>query len=100
MGHWVGITHGGSIRCLLWGDRPLALPRDPHAAAAAMLASILRVYAVWYAVLPSPEAPQPPPQHKYPRAEGDAHAPAWLAVRELVAAWRRCRGLPVVFQAP
>ena len=45
-GHWVGITHGGSIRCLLRGDRPLAPPRDPHAAAAAVLASITWVYAM------------------------------------------------------
>ena len=98
-GHWVGITHGGSIRCLPRGDRPLAPPKDPHAAAA-VLASIPRVYAVWYAVLPAPGAPQPPPQHHYSRAEGDAHARAWLAVRELVAAWRRRRGVQVVFHAP
>ena len=99
-GHWVGITHGGSIRCLLRGDRPLAPPRDPHVAAAIVLASIPRVFAVWYAVLPAPGAPQPPPQHQYSRAGGDAHARAWLAVRELVAAWRRRRGVQVVFHAP
>ena len=99
-GHWVGITHGGSIWCLLRGDRPLAPPRDPRAATAAVLASIPRVFAVWYAVLPAPGAPQPPPQHQYSRAGGDAHARAWLTVRELVAAWRRRRGVQVVFHAP
>ena len=85
-GHWVGITHVGTIRCLLRGDRPLAPPRDPHAAAVAVLASISRVFAVWYAVMPAPRAPEPAPQHQYSRAGGDTHARAWLAVRELVAA--------------
>ena len=72
----VGITHGGTIRCLLRGDSPLAPPRDPLAAAAAVVASIPRVYTVWYAVMPAPEAPRPPPQHRYPRPGGDAHARA------------------------
>ena len=102
-GHWVGITQGGTIRCLLRGDRPLAPPRDPLAAAGAVLASVPRLFAVWYAVLPAPEAPQPPPQCRYPRAAGDAHTRAWaggdaharvwLAARELVEAWRRRRGV-------
>ena len=99
-GHWVGITHGGTIRCLLRGDRPLAPPQDPLAAAGAVLASIPRVFAVWYAVMPAPEAPQPPPQHRYPRTGGDAHTRAWLAVRELVEAWRQRRKVQVVFHAP
>ena len=97
-GHWVGITHDGSVRCLLRGVRPLAPPRDARAAAAEVLASTPRVYAVWYAVLPAPGTPQPPPQH--PRAESDAHARAWLAIRELVAAWRRRRRVQVVFETP
>ena len=97
-GHWVGITHDGSVRCLLRGVRPFAPPRDARAAAAEVLASTPRVYAVWYAVLPAPGAPQPPPQH--PRAESDAHARAWLAIRELVAAWRWRRRVQVVFETP
>ena len=56
-GHWVGITNGGPIRCLLRGDIPLAPPRDPLAAASAVLASIPRVFAVRYAAMPAPEAP-------------------------------------------
>ena len=80
------------MTCLLRGDRPLAPPWDPHAAAAAGLASIPRLYALCYAVLPAP------PQH--PCAGGDAHARAWLVVRVLVAAWRWRRGMQVVFQAP
>ena len=96
----MGITHVGSIRSLLRGDRPLAPPRDPRAAAAAVLACIPWVFAVWYSVLPAPGAQQPPPQHQYTRAGCDAHARAWLAVRELVAAWRRRRGVQVVFHTP
>ena len=99
-GHWVGITHGGTIRCLLRGNRPLAPPRDPHVAAVTVWASIPRVFAVWYAVMPAPGVPQPPPQHQYPRGASDAHAGAWLAVRKLVAAWRRRRRVQVVFHAP
>ena len=99
-GHWVGITHGGTVRCLLRGDRPLAPPQDPLAAAGAVLASIPRVYAVWYLVTPAPGAPQPPPHYQYPRAGGDTHARAWLAVRALVEAWRRRRRVQVVFHAP
>ena len=97
-GQWVGITHGGSVMCLLRGVRPLAPPRYPRAAAAAVLASTPRVYAVWYAVLPAPGAPQPPPQH--PRAGSDAHARALLAVRALVEAWRRQSRVQVVFETP
>ena len=70
VGHWVGITHGGTIRCLLRGNRPLAPPRDPLAAAGAVLASIPRVFAVWYAMMPAPEAPQPPSQHRDPPRGG------------------------------
>ena len=94
----MGITQDGSVRCLLRGVRPLAPPRDARAAAAQVLASTPRVYAVWYAVLPAPGAPQPPPQH--PRAESDAHARAWLAIRELVAPWRRRRRVQFVFETP
>ena len=54
--------------------------------------------AVWYAVLPAPVAPQPPPQH--PRAESEPHARAWLAIRELVLAWRWRRRVQVVFETP
>ena len=89
----MGITHGGSIRCLLRGDRPLAPPRDKHVAAAAVLASIPRVYAVSYTVLPAL-------QHHYSRAGRDTEAGAWLAVCELATAWRRRRGVQVVFHAP
>ena len=79
-GHWVGITHDGSVRCLLRGVRPLAPPKDARAAAAEVLASTPRVYAVWYAVLPAPGAPQQPPQHprsgvaRDPRARGGVAA--------------------------
>ena len=97
-GHWVGITHGGSVRCLLRGVRPLPPPRDPRAAATAVMASTPRVYAVWYAVLPAPGAPQPPPRH--PRAGSGAHARAWLALRALVAAWRQRSRVRVVFETP
>ena len=61
--HWVGITDGGSVRCLLRGVMPLA--RDPRAAAAALMASTRRLCAVWYAVLPAPGATQPPLQHPW-----------------------------------
>ena len=60
-GHWVDITHGGTIRCLSRGNRPLATPPDQYAAAGAVLASIPKVYAVWYAVLPAPGTPPLPP---------------------------------------
>ena len=56
-GHWVGITHVGSVRCLLRGVRPLARPRDARATAAEVLAYTPRVYAVWYTVLLAPGAP-------------------------------------------
>ena len=59
-GHWVGVTHGGTVRCLLRGDRSLAAPQDALAAAGAVLASIPRVYAVWYAVTPAPGSPHAP----------------------------------------
>ena len=97
-GHWVGITHDGSVRCLLRGVRPLAPPKDARAAAAEVLAFTPRLYAVWHAVLPAPGAPQQPPQRPPPKS--DAHARAWLAIRELVAAWRRRRGVQVVFETP
>ena len=99
-GHWVGVTHGGTARCLLRGDRSLAAPPDPLVAAGAVLASIPRVYAVRYAVTPALGPPQPPPQHRYPRAGENAHARAWLAVRALVEAWRQRRRVQVVFHAP
>ena len=99
-GHLVGITHGGTITCLLWGYRPLAPPRELLAAAGAVSASVPRVFAVWYAVLPAPEAPEPPPRRRYPLAGGDTHAWAWAGVRELVEAWRRGHGVKVVFPAP
>ena len=99
-GHWVRISHGATVRCLVRGGRPLAPPRDPLAAAGAVRASVLRVYVVWYAVLPGPEAPQPAPQRRYPWAGGNAHARAWLAVHKLVEVWRRHRGVVVVFHLP
>ena len=58
-GHWVGVTHGGTVKCLSRGDRSLAAPPDPHAAAGAVVASIPRVYAVWYAVMPVPGSRRP-----------------------------------------
>ena len=76
------------MRCLSRGDRSLAAPPDPHAAAGAVLASIPRVHAVWYAVMPATGSPQPPPQHRYPCAGDRATARAWLAARALVEAWR------------
>ena len=65
-GHWVGVTHDGTIRFLSRGHRPLATLPDQYAVASVVLASIPRVYAVWYAVLPAPGAPPQPPQHQYP----------------------------------
>ena len=56
-GHWVGVTHDGAVRCLSRANRPLATPPDLYVEAGAVLASILRVYAVWYAVLPAPGSP-------------------------------------------
>ena len=56
-GHWVGVTHGGTVRCLSRGDRSLAAPRDPHVSAGAVVASILRVHAVWCVVMPPPPSP-------------------------------------------
>ena len=56
-GHWVGITRGGTIWCLLRDDKPLAPAFDPHAATVAVLASIPRVFTVWYALMPAPGAP-------------------------------------------
>ena len=99
-GHWVGITRDGTLLCLLQGHQLLAMPPDPRDVARAVLASILRVYAVCDVVLPAPGNPQLLPQHQYPRADADTTARAWLAARELVRAWRRCRGVQVVFHTP
>ena len=96
----MGVTHDGTVRCLSRGDRSLATPPDLHAATGAVLASIPRVYAVWYAVLPAPGSPPLPPQHPYPRAGDDATTQAWLAARELVrAGWQR-RRVQVAFRVP
>ena len=86
-GHWAGLTHGG-IRCLSRGHRSLAAPPDLHAANGAVLASMPRLYATWYAVFPAPGSPQPPPQHQYPYAGDEAILRAWLAARSLVRVWR------------
>ena len=99
-GHWVGVTHDSTIRCLSLGNRPLAAPPDQYAAAGAVLASIPRFYAVWYAVLAAPGAPPLPQQHQYPCAGDDATARAWLAARKLVQACRERRRVQVVFHAP
>ena len=56
-GHWVGITHGGTLLCLLRGNRPLAMPPDPQFVAQAVLASVPEVYVVWCVVLPAPGNP-------------------------------------------
>ena len=109
---WVG-RRGGGLQGPLGGchprrQRPVPLPGrqvprralDPHAAAGAVLASIPRVYAVWYAVLPAPGSPQPSPHHQYPRAGDDATVRAWLAARALVHAWRQRRGVQGAFHAP
>ena len=69
-GHWVGFTHDGTVRCLSRGDKSLAAPRDPHAATGGVLASIPRVYAVWYAVLPTPGLLQLPPYSTSTPARG------------------------------
>ena len=53
-----------------------------------LLASILRVYTVWYAVFPARGAPTLLPQHQSPRAGDDAMALAWLVARKLVRAWQ------------
>ena len=89
-GHWVGVTHDGTVKCLSRGDRSLAAPPDLHAATGAVLASIPRVYAVWYVVLPAPGSPQLPPQRQYPPAGDDATA----------RAWRLRRRVQVAFHAP
>ena len=62
----MGVTHDGTVRCLSRGNRTLATPPDLHAATGAVLASIPRVYAVWYAVVPAPGSP--------PRGTGAAPA--------------------------
>ena len=74
-GHWVGVTHSGTVRCLLRGDKSLAAPKDPFVAAGAVLASIPRVYAVWYAVTPAPGSPQPPPRGGRRPRSGVARGP-------------------------
>ena len=99
-GHSVGVTHDGTVRCLSRGDRSLATPPDQHAATGAVLASIPKVYAVWYAGLPAPGSPPQPSQHQYPRAGDDATARAWLAARELVLVWWQHRRAQVAFRAP
>ena len=71
-GHWVGETHDGTVRCLSRGNLPLAIPPYPYAAASEVLASIPRVYTVWYAVLPAPGVPPQPLQDQYPCAGDDA----------------------------
>ena len=53
-GRCVGVTHDGTLLCLLRGNRSLAMPPDQYAAACAVLTSIPRVYALWYAVLLAP----------------------------------------------
>ena len=96
----MAVTHNGTVRRLLRGDRSLAAPPDPLAAAGAVLASILRVYSVSYAMTPAPGSPRPTPQHRYPHAGDDAIARAWLAACAPVAAWRQRRRVQVVFHAP
>ena len=99
-GHWVGVTHHGTILCLFRGNRPLAMPLELYVAAGAVLALISKVYAVWYVVLPAPGAPPRPLQHQYPRAGEDATARAWLAARKLVWAWPKHRKVHAVLHAP
>ena len=48
----MGVIRDGTLLCLLRGSRPLAMPLDPWVVARAVLASIPRVYVVWYVVLP------------------------------------------------
>ena len=92
-GHWVGVTHEGALLCLLQGNRSLAMPPDQCAAARAVLTSVPRVCAVWYAVLLGQGGPQLHPQHQYPHAgEG--------ATRELMRAWRQRRRVQVLFHTP
>ena len=83
-GHWVSITHGNTLLCLLQGNRPLAMSPDPQVVAQAVLASIPRVYVVWYVVVPAPGNPWLLPEHQYPHTGADATAQAWLATRDLV----------------
>ena len=87
-GHWVGVTHDGTLLYLLWGNRLVAVPPDPRDVARAVLAPIALVYAVWYGVLPAPGNPQLLPQHQYPGADADT------------TAWRQRRGVQVVFHTP
>ena len=98
--HWVGVSHNGTVRCLLRGDKSLGAPPDPLAAAGAVLAYVMRVYAVWYAVMPALGSPQPPPNHRDPRVVNDPNARERLAARALVEAWRQRRRVQVVFHAP
>ena len=61
-GHWMGVTHDGTIRCLSRGIRPLVTPPHEYAAAGAVRASIPGVYTLSYAVLPALGVPPQPPQ--------------------------------------
>ena len=96
----MGVTHDGILWCLLRGKRSMAMPPDPYAAASAVLHSVPRVYAMWYAVLPALGEPQLHPQHQYPRVGQEATAQAWFTALELVRAWRLHRGVQVVFHVP
>ena len=68
-GHWVGVTHDSTIRCLSWGDRPLATPPDLYAAAGAVPASIPRRY--------TPCGMRRCPPRGCPRSPRSTSTPAW-----------------------
>ena len=69
----MGVTHDITVRCLSQGNRSVATPPDLDAATIAVVASIPRVYVVWYPVLPAQGSPPLPPQHLYPPRGGQHH---------------------------
>ena len=54
----MGVTNDGTVMCLLWASRPLAIPPDRRDAAQAVLASIPGMCATCYVVLRTPMIPR------------------------------------------
>ena len=90
-GHWLSTTQRGTLVCLLWGNRPVVMPLEQHAAPLMVLTLIPRVYAMRYAVSPTQARRHLHLQHQYCHTGDGATARAWLATRELVPAF--CSGI-------
>ena len=95
-GHWVGVTHDGSILCLSRGNQPLAMPPGQYAAGVAVLASISGY--TMYGMLGC--LPRGRPCCLCSISTPHATARSCLVARELVRAWRQRHRLQVVFHAP